>query len=61
MNDSGFKSRLILQVHDELVLEVPKSELLIVGEVVKNCMELDQPLCVPVIVDIASGPTWMET
>jgi hypothetical protein len=29
--------------------------------VVKNCMELDQPLHVPITVDIASGPTWMET
>jgi len=57
---SGFKSKMILQVHDELVLEVPKNELLIISEIVKNCMELDQPLNVPLVVDITSGTSWME-
>jgi DNA polymerase-1 len=58
---SGFKSKLILQVHDELVLEVPKQELIIVGDIVRDCMELGQPLSVPLVVDMASGPSWMET
>lgn len=60
LKNSGFKSKLILQVHDELVLEVPKTELVAVSEVVKSCMELNQPLDVPLVIDMASGPTWME-
>jgi len=58
--NSKFESKLILQVHDELVLEVPKNELVIVGDIVKSCMELSQPLKVPLVIDMACGPTWME-
>ena len=60
LKTSGFKSKLIIQVHDELVLEVPKNELIMVEEIVKDCMELNQPLTVPLIVDTVSSPTWME-
>ncbi|EKE04576.1 MAG: hypothetical protein ACD_20C00047G0006 [uncultured bacterium] len=60
LKTSGFESKIILQVHDELVLEVPKKELTIVGDIVKDCMELGQPLSVPLVVDMASGPSWME-
>ncbi|OGI28071.1 MAG: DNA polymerase I, partial [Candidatus Melainabacteria bacterium RIFOXYA12_FULL_32_12] len=61
LQTSAFESKLILQVHDELVLEVPKKELIIVGDIVRDCMELGQPLSVPLVVDMASGPNWMET
>lgn len=54
------ESKMILQVHDELVLEVPKKELITVSNIVKEAMELDQPLIVPLVVDITSGSTWME-
>jgi DNA polymerase-1 len=47
-------------VHDELVLEVPKDELDETKQLVTTCMELDQPLKVPLVVDIACGPSWME-
>ena len=57
---SNFQSKMILQVHDELVLEIPKDELITVSEIVKTSMELDQPLIVPLVIDIASGPSWME-
>ncbi len=60
LENSGLKSRLILQVHDELVLEVPKGELDRAKQLVRECMELDQPLKVPLVVDIAWGPSWME-
>jgi len=60
LKDSGLKSKLILQVHDELVLEVLKTELDDIKAMVKRCMELDQPLKVPLVVDIACGPSWME-
>jgi len=60
LKEKGYKSKIILQVHDELVMEVLKSELDEVTALVKECMELGQPLAVPLIIDIAAGPTWME-
>ncbi len=54
------KSRMILQVHDELVLGVPEGELVEVKQLVKEAMELDQPLRVPLVVDIEVGKNWMD-
>lgn len=59
LNDANLESKIILQVHDELILEVPKKELIIVKDKVKTCMELDQPLKVPLVIDIEYGPNWM--
>ncbi len=60
LKNSSYKSKIILQVHDELVLEVHKDELDEIIALVKECMELGQPLNVPLVIDIAYGPTWME-
>ncbi len=57
----GLKTRMILQVHDELVLEGPKAEEPVVRHWVEWAMALDQPLKVPLVVDIHVGPSWMET
>lgn len=54
------KSRLILQVHDELILNVVKEELEEVKELVKNKMETVLDLEVPLDVDINIGKTWYE-
>lgn len=54
------KSRLILQVHDELVLEVYKDELLYVKDIVKEEMENAVKLEVPLLVDINWGSNWYE-
>jgi DNA polymerase-1 len=53
-------SKIVIQVHDELVLEVIKSEQEIVSEIVKKAMEQGQPLTVPLKVDIALGQSLME-
>ena len=55
-----FKSRMILQIHDELVLEVPNDELEIIKPMVIEAMELKQPLKVPLKVEVGCGKTWME-
>jgi len=60
LHDEGLKSRIILQVHDELVLEVPDEENAQVTDLIRWAMELGQPLRVPLVVDVYSGPTWME-
>ncbi len=55
------KSKLIMQVHDELVVEVVKEELEDVKRLVLSAMELDQPLKVPLLVDINIGESWKES
>lgn len=60
MYANNLKSKLIMQVHDELVLEVYKDELEVVQKLVREAMELNQPLSVPLIIDISVGETWQE-
>ena len=49
-----------MQVHDELVFEVPTSEVKTVQSIVKTCMESCYPLSVPLVVDVGVGDTWFE-
>jgi len=53
-------SRLLLQVHDELVLETPPGEVTEVGALVKHEMEHAAPLSVPLVVDLGEGDNWMD-
>ncbi|MBC7262083.1 MAG: hypothetical protein H5T63_08720, partial [Chloroflexi bacterium] len=52
--------KMILQVHDELVLEVPDTELEAVSSLVKSVMENAYPLDAPLRVDIKIGQNWGE-
>ncbi len=56
----GLRSRLILQVHDELVLDVFMPELEQVRALVRRNMEQAAQLRVPLVVDIGEGPDWFE-
>lgn len=56
----GFKAKMILQVHDELLFEAPPKELARLGTLVKNCMESAHPLSVPLKVDLKAGPNWRD-
>ena len=56
----GLKTKMIMQVHDELVFEVPQSELDTVKSLVLKAMELNQPLQVPLEIDINCGVSWKE-
>ena len=51
-------ARLLLQVHDELVLEVPTNEILSVSALVKQEMEAVADLAVPLRADVGIGATW---
>ena len=61
LKENNLKSKLILQVHDELVVETLKEELDTIKKLVKKSMELNQPLRVPLVVDISTGDTWKES
>ena len=61
LKDNNLKSKLILQVHDELVVEVEKSELETIKKLILEAMELNQPLRVPLLVDINTGESWKES
>ncbi len=58
---ANYQTRLLLQVHDELVLESPPEEIEIVTPQIKSIMENVLPLSVPLVVDIHTGKNWMET
>jgi DNA polymerase-1 len=61
IKEMKFKSKMILQVHDEMLFEVPKDELQELSEVVVNKMEKIFPdFRVPLKVDANHGPNWME-
>ncbi len=57
----GYASRLILQVHDELLIEAPREEALRVSAMLKECMEQVLPLRVPLVCDVKTGRSWYET
>lgn len=57
---NNIKSKIIIQVHDELVIETVNTELEEVKALVQKAMELDQPFLVPLKIDIYAGKSWME-
>ena len=60
MIDNKLKSKMILQVHDELVFDVYKEELDFLSEIVKDKMINALPLCVPIEVNLNTGTNWLE-
>ena len=60
LDDEGFRARLLLQVHDELLLEVPRVEIDVVKDRVREAMENVHPLSVPLSVDQKIGGDWRE-
>ena len=57
----NYQARLLLQVHDELVFEVPPQEWSELQPQIKSVMENAVSLSVPLVVDIHAGDNWMET
>lgn len=60
LKDQGLQTRLLLQVHDELIFEAPEDELEILKKLVPDVMENALELKVPLKVDYAYGPTWFD-
>jgi DNA polymerase-1 len=60
LRDRGMKSRMTLQVHDELVFEVPENEVEALQPLVREHMEKVHALAVPLQVDMGVGPNWRD-
>ena len=60
LSEHGMKSRMTLQVHDELVFEVPEAEIEAMKTLVREQMEKVHPLAVPLLVEIGVGPNWRD-
>ncbi|WP_017726618.1 DNA polymerase I [Halalkalibacterium ligniniphilum] len=60
IEEEGLESRLLLQVHDELIFEVPREELDTMKKLVPDVMEKAVELNVPLKVDVESGDSWYD-
>ena len=56
----GLESAMVLQIHDELLLECPKAEVEAAERLTRRAMESAVSLDVPVVVDIGMGKNWAE-
>jgi DNA polymerase-1 len=56
----GLETKMLLQVHDELVLEAPEPEVELVKQLVKECMEGAHALSVPLDVEVSVGKNWRD-
>ena len=60
LKESGLKSRMVLQIHDELLFEAPASEVPQLQALVKDAMENVMKLSVPLTVECSAGNNWLE-
>ena len=60
LEEEGLKSKMLLQVHDELVFDMHKSEKERTRKIVKEKMEKAVKLDVPIVVDLGVGDNWLE-
>ena len=57
LEEGGYQSRLILQVHDELIVDTPEDEIPAVSRLLKECMENAYTIDVPLVAQVAVGKT----
>ncbi|HIY07705.1 MAG TPA: DNA polymerase I [Firmicutes bacterium] len=60
LREEGLQARLVLQVHDELIVEAPEEEAERASQIVREAMEQAAQLKVPLVVDLGTGKTWQE-
>ena len=58
--ERGLRAKLILQVHDELIVEAPVEEAEQAAEILRECMEHAAQLSVPLTVEVNAGKSWYE-
>ena len=60
LNQKQLQSKMIMQVHDELILDVPKEEVEVVSSLVKSCMSNAIRMKIPLKVDLQTAKNWLE-
>ncbi len=60
LKESGLSAKLVLQVHDELIVEARREDSERVCEILRSCMENAADLCVPLAVDLNVGESWYD-
>lgn len=60
LTEKNFRTKMILQVHDELVFDTHKDELESVKPIIKNLMSTAIPMKVPIVVEMDIGDNWLE-
>ena len=58
--ERGLQARMLLQIHDELVFEAPGAEIATLADLVRDAMTTALDLAVPLKVDLAAGPNWLD-
>ena len=58
LKEAGLKARLILQVHDELIVETPEAEAGQAAEILRDAMEQAMDLDVPLVAEVCRGYSW---
>ena len=61
LREKGLKSHMILQVHDELIFEVPLNEVDCMESIIEKGMVEAMSLSVPLVADVKKGKNWLET
>ena len=61
LREEGLRARLILQVHDELIVDTPTEEAARVETILRDCMEQVAALSVPLTADVHTGHSWYDT
>ena len=60
LKQAGLQTRMLLQVHDELVFEAPEQEIDIASKLIKQTMENVVNLAVPFVAEVGIGNNWTE-
>ena len=60
LKENGLRAKLVLQVHDELIVECPEEETVQVREILEECMSGVASLSVPLLVEVKTGNSWAE-
>ena len=61
LREKGLKAKLVLQIHDELIVDCPKEEAETVSMLMQSCMENVVKLKVKLVADAKIGNSWFET
>jgi DNA polymerase-1 len=60
LTKSGIDAKIVMQVHDELIIEVKDSDVELCKQILKDAMEQAVELSIPLTVDVTSGKNWLE-